>query len=331
MFNSAILDIAIGMVLLYVLISLLCSAINELISQLLKMRAKNLEEGLVNLLHSKEGNTLVAEVYKHPLISGLSKKDGNIKRPSYIPAKTFTLALIDVMTGSTGKPPTDNTALLKAFEEGPYAQTDAAKSIMLLLNEAKNDANKARENLENWYNDAMDRVGGWYKQKTQLMIFAISLMICFALNVDSIQISQTLWTDTAMRQALVQVASSQNTIDSLAQSVNSGKTLTAEESDEPSATEMKHSVEHASTYFNKINELSLPIGWQDKNGKSSTADFKFLDWLTKLMGILITAIAASLGAPFWFQLLNKVVDLRAAGKQPVRTLATDSSGSQKET
>jgi len=325
MFNSAILDIAIGMVLLYVLISLLCSAINELISQFLKMRAKNLEEGIASLLHSKDGNVLVAEVYKHPLINGLSKKDGKREKPSYIPAKNFTLALMDVMTGSTGKPPTDNAALLKAFEEGPYAHTDAAKSIMLLLNEAKNDVNKARESLENWYNDSMDRVGGWYKKKTQLMIFAISLVLCFALNIDSIKISQTLWTDTAMRQALVQAASSQNVHELLSHSVNSEKLSADNQAGASPVAEIKVSAAQASTYFNMINELSLPIGWQDKNGNWSTARFTFLDWFTKLMGILITAVAASLGAPFWFQLLNKIVDLRSAGKQPSRSTATDKS------
>jgi hypothetical protein len=37
---------------------------------------------------------------------------------------------------------------------------------------------------------------------------------------------------------------------------------------------------------------------------------------TKILGILLTAIAASLGAPFWFDLLNRFVSIRSTGKAP---------------
>ncbi|MGH7962279.1 MAG: hypothetical protein ACRERD_10730 [Candidatus Binatia bacterium] len=39
-------------------------------------------------------------------------------------------------------------------------------------------------------------------------------------------------------------------------------------------------------------------------------------WFLKIVGWLITGVAVSIGAPFWFDLLNKLVDFRGAGKRP---------------
>ena len=323
MLNSSILDIALGMVFLFVLISLLCSAINEMLAQFLRMRAKNLKVGLGNLLQSGEGNKLVDDLYKHPLINGLSKESQN---PSYIPPKNFTLALMDIMTGNTGKLPADNKMLIKTIEkQGVFAKTEAGKSIILLLHEAGDDAEKARKNLEGWYNDAMDRVGGWYKQKTQIVIFIVALIVCTSLNIDSIKISQTLWTDIALRQALVEAASSTDiaglmTQVSTEQKLEGDAAVTAQ-SNEPAPCEssmdnVQQSAKTAGVLVEQIKGLHLPIGWKLSDGQWAFAGFDAMDWLVKIMGILITTFAGSLGAPFWFQLLNKIVDLRAAGKQP---------------
>lgn len=320
MLNSSILDIALGMVFLFVLVSLLCSAVNEMIAQFIRMRAKNLEAGLTNLLQSGGANQLVTDLYQHPLINGLSKAG---EKPSYIPPKNFTLALMDIMTGNTGKLPADNQSLIAKIEgQKFFAQTEAGKSIILLLHEAGDDVEKARRNVENWYNDAMDRVGGWYKQKTQIIIFGISLVVCTALNIDAIKISQTLWTDIALRQALVQAASSTDVAGLMPQSP--AKQSIEEEStgnDDGAGKETVESPEDVGKLIKKIEELRLPIGWTIKDGEEKkwiwvSEKFEAMDWLVKFMGILITTFAGSLGAPFWFQLLNKIVDLRAAGKQP---------------
>ncbi|MDV6348020.1 hypothetical protein R2083_10895 [Nitrosomonas sp. Is35] len=320
MLNSSILDIAMGMVFLFVLVSLLCSAVNEMIAQFIRMRAKNLEAGLTNLLQSGEANQLVADLYQHPLISGLSKAG---EKPSYIPPKNFTLALMDIMTGSTGKLPADNQSLIAKIESQKFfAQTEAGKSIILLLHEAGDDAEKARRNVESWYNDAMDRVGGWYKQKTQVIIFGISLMVCTALNIDAIKISQTLWTDIALRQALVQAASSTDVASLMPQppEKQSAEEISAG-NDDGVVKKTAESPKDVGELIKKIEELHLPIGWTVKDGEEKkwvwvSEKFEAMDWLVKIMGILITTFAGSLGAPFWFQLLNKIVDLRAAGKQP---------------
>ena len=55
----------------------------------------------------------------------------------------------------------------------------------------------------------------------------------------------------------------------------------------------------------QLNELSLPIGWNNE-----TTPQGFADWLLKFLGIILTGLAASLGAPFWFDILNKLLGLK---------------------
>jgi hypothetical protein len=66
----------------------------------------------------------------------------------------------------------------------------------------------------------------------------------------------------------------------------------------------------------KLEQVQFPVGWS-KEGSRKLPD-NFADACQKLAGILLTTFALSLGAPFWFDSLNKVINLRSAGKPPVR-------------
>ncbi|MGH8490575.1 MAG: hypothetical protein ACREXS_17340 [Gammaproteobacteria bacterium] len=101
MFDSAILDVAIGLVFIFLLVSLLVSAASEALSGWLKWRSQHLWEGLEQLLQSPDARN---ELYNHPLVKGLARVDvvrpeWNEGRngPSYIPSRTFALALIDIL------------------------------------------------------------------------------------------------------------------------------------------------------------------------------------------------------------------------------------------
>ncbi len=118
MFGSNILEVAIGLVFVYFLLSLLCSTINEqVIARFFALRAKTLEEGLNNMLPGPQGSDLVNKLYKHPLIKGLSQNaaSNNPRKPSYIPADTFAHALMDVVHGhgaeNTPAPPSQIPSL----------------------------------------------------------------------------------------------------------------------------------------------------------------------------------------------------------------------------
>src|SRR2546423_11484047 len=91
------LDVAIGITFVFLLASLLCSAIVESIESVLRRRATDLERGIVELLRDP---ALVAKFYNHPLITSLYKGSyvpRSKQLPSYIPAQSFALAMMDLM------------------------------------------------------------------------------------------------------------------------------------------------------------------------------------------------------------------------------------------
>jgi hypothetical protein len=335
MFGSPILDVAIGMVFVYLLLSLICSAANEAIESKLKNRAKSLELGIRNLLGDKG---LADKLYAHDLISGLySDKQG---KPSYIPSRTFALALMNTVfpegaapaVGQAAEPNANPLANFRATIAALPADAAAApikKALLALIDDAQGDVNKLRSNIENWYDAAMDRVSGWYKRRVHAIILVLGLVITVALNADSAYVARHLSTDPALRNSLVSASQV------YAQKENNGEPgkQNADQTTQPSG-------ESAQTRFDnnlqQLKELGLPIGWSvegdDPRFKGKVAVDPHLKWpgwhllnanvrsewwlqiKFHWLGWLLTALAISLGAPFWFDMLNKLIVVRSTVK-----------------
>lgn len=278
MFGSTILDVAVAIVFIYLLMSLVVSAINELIAALLKSRAKNLVKGIQALLQDPSQTGWVARLYEHPLVESLSPPNS---KPSYIPSRTFALALLDLIAPAT----IDGTRTLADLKTGMANLPESLqRTLTTLLEESQHDVERLKTQIETWFNNGMDRASGWYKRKTQWIQFFLGLCLVILLNVDSVRIGRTLFAiNSPLRASLVE----------------SAKSFVVQ----PGGTNrpIKDVVEAIST-------ISLPIGWSEFP-KPNQLPIVLLGWL-------ITAFAVSLGAPFWFDLLNKFVNVRASGKAP---------------
>ncbi len=281
MFGSTILDVAIGIIFIYLLVSLVVSAINELIAAMLKSRAKNLVTGLQALLQDPSQTGWVARLYEHPLIESLSPPNS---KPSYIPSRTFALALLDLIAPATA----DGTRTLADLKTGMATLPEPLqRTLTTLLEESQHDVERLKTQIEIWFNNGMDRASGWYKRKTQWIQFFLGLILVIALNIDSVHIGRTLLAvNSPLRESLVESAKS------------------AVKKPEGTNKPITEAIEAIST-------VSLPIGWSEVPKRD-----QWLQWLTIVLGWLITAFAVSLGAPFWFDLLNKFVNVRASGKAP---------------
>ena len=301
MFNSGILDVAIGIVFIYLLVSLIVSAANELLAALLKARGRVLWQGICNLLPADQKKNYAQLVYEHPLIGGLSK----INRPSYIPARTFALALLDVVSGGTGRI-ARGKQLVARIDQLP---DNVRRPLHLLLDEAQHDLGHFKTALEGWYSDAMDRVSGVYKRKVQYALFGFGLFFAVSLNVDTIVLANRLSRDSALRSALVAHAEA---------AAKTPLPATASETSTP----QEQSAALAGT-ISQLDQLRLPIGWSGP-GADLTPAFARLGFFGGLadavrrhaLGWVLTAFAATLGAPFWFDLLNRFTNIRSAGKAP---------------
>ena len=270
MFGSTALDVAIGLAFLYFILGAITSHINELLAGLFGWRASHLEQGIRTLLLDPD---LATKVWEHPLIRGIAGKSG--RDPSYIPAQTFSLALLDALAPAAGTGPT-----LVGVQSSVAAlpETPTKRALETILSHAQTDLASARTGIEDWYNAAMDRVTGVYKRQVQLVTLALSVFIAFGLGVDSVAIAQSLWQEPALRAAVSGAAQS----------------ATAANFEDPLGT---------------LTQFDLPLGW---GFLPQTID----SWLLKLAGLLITTVAISLGAPFWFDIIKKIGNARSSGPAP---------------
>lgn len=288
MFGSDILEIVTGMVFVFLLLSLVCSAVNEFIEALVKNRAKDLEQGIGELLGDPKNSTkFINQIYNHGLVNALFKgtypptSKGDL--PSYIPAQNFVLAVMDLVknppTGRIPLPPNLDTAL-RTFKAS-----------------AAGDAAKFQAGLEDWYNSGMDRVSGWYKRRAQWILLVLGLVVAIAVNADTGSIAKGLANNASLRKGIVATAQARASAP-LPPTANA-----------PNAAQIREQLKD-------LKDLALPIGWE---GETSGAGLTGSDWAWAVFkahafGWLLTAIAISLGAPFWFDLLNKFMAVRSSVK-----------------
>jgi hypothetical protein len=310
MFGSTIVDVAIGVVFVYLLLGLVVTAGTELIASWLNWRANNLRAGLRRLLDP----ALAQELYDHPMIKRLSKSG---RGPSYIPSEMFALTLVDVIANL--RPADGQPAKSLASMIGNVPDADVRRVLTLLAAEAGPDGQKLKESIEKWFNTSMDRVAGWYKRKTQGINVILAVVLTVAVNADSILIVRSLSNDPALRAALV--AQAQAMVKENPAPPPTGQPDTGPG---PSVGDLQQRIE-------KLTGLGVPVGWTDEPGDGFR---RWPGWLPgdggaavwaaiwrdtvryHLLGWLLTALAASLGAPFWFDILNKIVTIRSAGKVP---------------
>ena len=317
-----ILNVAIGIVFVYLLFSLIVSAANEVLQSALAKRQKYLWDGIYELLQDRtsesKGGSIVPskEFCNHPLIQALSK--GANGMPSYIPTELFATTILDlVKTGKLGQSGSQEGDIGSLIDK--IQNDDLKRALKALWDDAAQKEEAFKEGLKSWFNNAMDRVSGWYKRYTQYWLLALAGLCTIACNVDSIHILQVLSTDPAVNQSLVKQATKYFE-DHRSQSGSSPGSTPAPS---PSSTStLAGDAKDLETQVESLETLSLPVGWS-----SPQQEYFQRNWLMVLIGWALTTLAGSLGAPFWFDTLNRIMNIRAAGKVPDQTTATDDGGS----
>jgi hypothetical protein len=330
---DAILEVAIGLVFVWLVISVATMETQNRISTLLNWRADYLERSILSMLKDKE---LVENFYSHPLITELFYKDkngnykrdkrGKIYRPEYIPNTTFSTVALEVImnAGREGKRIPVNTMSIREMTESvkslanknpnladmtPYLFPGIDKARGSLEEKIK----EYRTNTENWFNDVMGQTSNWYKIRAQWLAFWIGLILAVTLNIDTIQIAQKLWQEPTARAVLVAQAQAEALNDAPSQSIS----------------------------FETAKNLNIPVGWtttpmdNKRCGIVGIIENRFVirsageclavtslpafnnGWgiIVKLFGYLLSAAAAAQGAPFWFDILRKMVGVKQQTSQ----------------
>ena len=171
-----------------------------------------------------------------------------------------------------------------------------AKSALIgLLKQADNKIETFEKNIETWFDETMERASGWYKRKIRWFLFISAFCVSLGLNADTFQVISELSNDPDVRAHISNLA---------ARAIEDKKIEDLQ-------------LANTQEIMKKVSSHNI-LGWGAGNYQKSWADMQTLEAvsfvLTKILGLFVTACAASLGAPFWFDLLNKLVNLRNAQK-----------------
>ncbi len=221
------------------------------------------------------------------------------------------------------------------------ALTALGNDISTIEDQTHNAIGQWRKNIETWFTSSMDRLSGWYKRRSQVLAFLIGVFLAVFLNIDSIEYANQLWRDPIVRESLAAQANA------FVQQNPGGIS--------------NSNLDQLISLNLQINQLNIPVGWigtaltADSNGGVFSGDgsmkhctltpktdvdifgFFFANqcypvintphfndltgWLIKLLGLLITSLAAAQGAPFWFDILKRVVNIRSTGPNTSSTPA----------
>lgn len=312
MFGMESLDVMIGIITVYLIYALACTAIVEAYSAVRDVRSKNLEVALKEFLHGQmvDGSQFVAAFFAHPIVQTLSV--GEHGRPSYITPEIVGQVVASLINAKEGDSP-----LKTGINQLPGTiRNNRIKGLLdALYGETGEDLSAFRKLIENHYDEAMDRASGWYKRKTQLYALVISAFLVIFSNVDTVSLANSLSSNPAARAKMVELA--QKTLDAAKTTDSPPKTAVPGAYDKQCsapAINARDRVEQAAATLTKANakltSAGIQLGWSGDYPDSPGAA------ISKIFGLLVSILAISLGAPFWFDILNRVMQVRAAGASP---------------
>jgi hypothetical protein len=332
----SVLNIALGLFFVYLLLSLLVSDLQELLSTLFwDSRAKYLYGSIRAIL----GEKMAESLYNHPLIKSLKEhkigQGDNFFGPSYIPNAIFSTALIDSILEQSlvDLNPVDleSEQFVESLESSPIQALlppDQIKLFKVLAVRADLKQDEFKTYLEaleaeimNWFSQTMERTSGVYKRQVKWKTLFLGFLLAVALNADTLNIASRLYKEPFLQIQLIQEVE------------NFYKNQTfflSDEASQQSEPPQENGAELEQDFSQFIVDFaSLPIGWTREN---LNEQFDLKRWNSSIsgeiqgglmsfeiaqtiLGWMITAIAISMGAPFWFDLLKKIINVRNTGNR----------------
>ena len=318
---TALLDVAIGLSLVYLGASLFVTILNEYIALTFDLRSKELSRHLSELLGPLE------ELAKsNPAFRVMLDERRNTR--SYVDPNVLAQVMVACLSTSAplgiaqGTPVSDEAASAAGPASSVAATPDLMQAIArlpdsrlksvlwTLAQSAKNDVEKLVTATSLWVDRSLTVLGESYKRQMQWITLGLGFAIAVGFNIDTVNVVSRLYLDKELRDEVVVAAeqyTKQVTPDVIATCPNLAPELAAKDPKCAPVQGLAKAIAERSKTFGE-----LPLGWQD----AQLTDLVSSRFPQRLLGWLLTAIAISLGAPFWFDLLNRVVNLRHTIERP---------------
>ena len=344
------LEIIIGLVFIYLLLSLLATTIQEIIASLLSMRGRVLLQAIAKLMEienldewtDKTRAQVLKEFKKRVMESKVYRKYSSrflwIRQfPSYLSSEQVAEVLTEVMQedataeeqvttrgvgGTTANPNRmrhiTNSRLQKnlnlMMSEEPAEPAFQTRGLSDALENMEERVKKAQSDFDRYYNEAMDRATGWYKRNVTRNLIIIGLLLGLVFDADTFKIYTNLTNNPDDRKELIELAVTFVDEDRLS---NYAIDTTGTLPDSVQFEALKNTLNNL--LIEEINQVPPPLGLGRTDGfPAKVPEGKNEIWwrLTKLLGWIVTALAISMGAPFWFDILKRLIHIRNAGNKP---------------
>jgi len=337
MTNFPILDLIAGMIFIYFLMSIISNAIFEILSSFMDIRANMLEKWIRAALPK-----LADSILDHTIVNGVSKPG---KSNAYLTGKNFSLALIDTIAQKANAVPQNLTQLSAMIDKvktdyPDLIPDDLKRSMQLFIVEAQQASVKAgqlktefelyHDQVEKWFDSMMERLTGSYKRYASKITFIIAFAASFALNIDSINIAEYLYANKDVRERLAIAAYAAPGDSAYVAKMNRIQTYKTIDTTTNTSDSLQTIVKVVKYEINSADSTKkylgsyIPIGWNTNAEmnvfKSQHIHMKSNFWIctlyciSKFFGLMISVFAICMGAPFWFDILNKVANLRSSLK-----------------
>jgi hypothetical protein len=230
--------------------------------------------------------------------------------PSYISSRSFAEAVIDLVVPDPAGQMT-MTTIQRGIDALPPTMSPLKTSLEALAKNAGDDISSFRTSVEQWYDDHMDRISGWYKRHVAIITLVAGAILIVLLNINALTIGRTLYTESTVSTAISNVAAKVTS-------------CSATESQQQCLANLQAQLSAAATVglpigWGTVRDCTQPgarCNWLDQRGILSRHGNSGWQLVLVLIGFLIMIIAIVPGAQFWFGLLSKLGTLRSTGPKP---------------
>lgn len=276
-----VIELLLALVFTLLMMSLLASSILEGLALIFGFRNKKLLKALELMLGK---GPLYKDFIQHPGFTQLGiAESGWHKTPSYLSAEQF-ISLLHRMI------PMDQLES-KGIESLPVElPRELTENLVMYWKEAGGNESEFRVKLKQWYENIMERFSKGYKNFSKKMLLIIGLVLSLTLNIEVIELGQVLIQQAEVRQTFQLAAQKLAT-------ENSGEKV----ADDDIEAALRMLVQYGSGPMS-----SIPWGWES----NPIGSWETSNWVWKGLGWLLTAGAIAMGAPFWYDLLRKLLAIK---------------------
>lgn len=282
------LDVLVSLITLYIVLAVTVSAFTELITRVVGLRSIGLKSGIRSILQNPKDKKSTADTTKF-WNSGIIKSatDGDAS-PNTLDALTFATAALSTVATNM---PRDNLEAKALIEKAGI--NDHLKEVLIgLTDRAMHRGTSLHDELAQHFDATMEKIGQWYRQWTHAITLVLAVCFTVYVNANTLELLSQLTSHAETRLELAKIQSA----------------FTAEEKKYLSDKSYGNAVDHLADAYKIITKDTLggksawPTAWDER--------------FRVICGLLITILAVSLGAPFWFDVLGRINPKTSGNDRP---------------